>query len=119
MNNASTLIRFIDHIDDEVVLYGNKALDRLLFSYLVTKVDLQTGVVDPRWLSYSRIALDLSEKSSQGSRKALVVYTAKDIENCVARWVKRDVLVRSTSSKRLMLSFADWLDYLDGSDANE
>ena len=113
VNNASTLIRFINHIDDEVVFYGNKALDRLLLSYLLAKVDLQTGVVDPRWLSYSRIALDLSEKSSQGSRKALIVYAAKDIENCVARWVKRNVLVRSPSSKSLMLSFADWMGYLD------
>lgn len=106
------LIQFQQHAEHVIRELGggsNKAVDHLVFHYLLSRVDLMTGVVGIKSaVSYSRMALDLSEKRGGGARSEPIVFNSDDVRNSVKRLLGADLFERLSEKgkgNRLMLVF--------------
>ena len=77
---------------------GNKLVDQAVFAYLVQTMDLDTGLIGIRYkVSNPMIALNVSEKSRQGSRSEPKSVSASLVRNTIRRLVDAGLFNRLSS----------------------
>jgi hypothetical protein len=88
------------------ILRNMQVIDREVFYYLEQRMDRKTAVIGKAVkVSRSGIALDLSERSEPGRRRAVWVINASDVKDSLRRLCKAGLLRSETAAESAVLVF--------------